>query len=43
MQVDADEFEETLLYVHQEKWQRDLMHRYANNVTLGRYIQDHQI
>ena len=33
-QVDADEFDETLLYVHQEKWQRDLMQRYANNITL---------
>ena len=23
-----------LLYVHKEKWQRDLMQRYANNITL---------
>ena len=22
------------MYVHQEKWQRDLMQRYANNITL---------
>ena len=34
VQVDTDEFEETLLYVHQEKWQRDLMQRYANNISL---------
>ena len=34
VQLDADEFEETLLYVHQEKWQQDLMQRYANNITL---------
>lgn len=33
-QADANEFEETLLYVHQDKWQRDLMQRYANNITL---------
>ena len=34
VQVDTDEFEETLLYVHQEKWQRDLMQLYANNISL---------
>ena len=33
-QIDTDEFEETLLYIHQEKWQRELMQRYANNMTL---------
>ena len=32
--IDTDEFEETLLYVHQEKWQRELMQWYANNMTL---------
>ena len=36
VQVDTDEFEETLLYVHvhQEKWQRDPMQQYANNISL---------
>ena len=32
--IDTDEFEETLLYVHQGKWQRELMQWYANNMTL---------
>ena len=30
----ANDFVETLLYVHQEQWQRDLLKRYGNNVTL---------
>ena len=30
----ADDFEETLLYVHQDQWQRELLQRYGNNVTL---------
>lgn len=28
------DFEETLLYVHQEQWQKELMERYGNNMTL---------
>ena len=32
--VDEVQFNECLLYVHQEKWQRELMNRYANNLTL---------
>ena len=30
----ADDFEETLLYVHQDKWQRGLLKWYGNNLTL---------
>ena len=29
-----EEYEETLLYVHQEKWQKDLLSQYGNTLTL---------
>jgi len=29
-----DDFNETLLYVHQDQWQKDLLNRYGNNMTL---------
>ena len=32
--VKSKQFEEKLLYVHQEKWQRDLLNRYRNNICL---------
>lgn len=31
---ELDEFEKSLLYVHQEKWQQDLLFKYGNTISL---------
>ena len=39
----ADDFEETLLYVHQDKWQRDLLKQYGNILTLSLKCNIHDL
>lgn len=33
-EIEIDEFEQSLLYVHQEKWQQDLLLKYGNTISL---------